>query len=188
MATLRLTRGLAISLGVFALAACGGPNPDKKPLPGPSASQSSDVPAVASEAAPSSDAASVAAGPDLDMDALADRQNPERLLHFYVEAVRAGAWKEAAMAWSSDAAVTPEKLQAAYGGHGQTNLVIGKGDTEGAAGTLFYVAPIVVDFADTTTGEPRGTITLRRVNDVPGASEQQLDWRIERSTVLDLKQ
>ena len=54
---------------------------------------------------------------------------------------------------------------------------------EGAAGSLYYEAPLVIDFADGRASR-RGTIVLRRVNDVPGASAEQLTWRIERSSTL----
>lgn len=42
---------------------------------------------------------------------------------------------------------------------------------------------MVLDFAD---GRPsrRGSIVLRRINDLPGASEQQLNWRIERMSTV----
>jgi len=94
-----------------------------------------------------------------------------------------GDWIDAAKAWSLDAQMTPEKLQAEFGGQAGPKIAVGKGDVEGAAGSLYYEAPIVVDFADGRASK-RGTIVLRRVNDVPGASEEQLNWRIERTSTL----
>ncbi|KQM21587.1 hypothetical protein [Novosphingobium sp. Leaf2] len=143
-------------------------------------------------AAPSDGVADVAAAPTdsaasptvaLDTGALTERRDPERVLRYYVTAVREGNWAAAAKVWSSDAQMTPEKLAAQLGGKAGAKLAVGKGDMDGAAGSSYYEAPVVVDFAD---GQPsrRGTIVLRRVNDVPGASEEQLTWRIERTSTL----
>ena len=132
--------------------------------------------------AQASDAASASAGA-LDPGALSDRRDPERLLRYYTTAIRMGDWQSAARAWTLDAQMTPEKLESQFGGNASPKLAVGKGDTEGAAGSLYYEAPLTVDFADGRVSQ-RGTIVLRRVNDVPGATEQQLNWRIERSSIL----
>ncbi|MCJ2188094.1 hypothetical protein [Novosphingobium beihaiensis] len=184
-AVIRTMLATAFTGSVLLLAACGGnpPAPDAsigatgdagevvEPEPAP-------LPSVDASAAAS---AGIAAG--LDMAALTERRDPERLLRYYTNALRVGDWVDAARAWSLDAQMTPEKLQAEFGGQTSPKIAVGKGDTEGAAGSLYYEAPIVVDFAD---GRPsrRGTIVLRRVNDVPGASEEQLNWRIERTSTL----
>lgn len=61
-------------------------------------------------------------------------------------------------------------------------VTVGAGSQEGGAGSLYYTAPIaIVDGARTIRGE----ITIRRVNDVDGASTEQLRWHIE-STTLEL--
>ncbi|MEW9854644.1 hypothetical protein [Novosphingobium sp. M1R2S20] len=121
---------------------------------------------------------------DLDMDALQERAEPKRLLRFYTDAIRLGDWEAAAKAWTLDAMMTPEKLKAQFGGVAGPKVAVGKGDSSSAAGTLFFQAPVVIDFPD---GRPsrRGTIILRRANDVPGASAEQLVWRIERSSVVE---
>ena len=105
------------------------------------------------------------------------------MLRFYTNAIRVGDWNAAARAWSLDAQMTPQKLESEFGGDAGPKITIGKGDMAGAAGSLYYEAPLVVDFADGRESK-RGTIVLRRVNDVPGASEEQLNWRIERTSTL----
>lgn len=168
------------------LAACGNAGEDPAVLE--SASASAD-PSLAGDDAvtdgePVGDATGTpAVASNLDTAALTERRDPERLLRYYVSAVRAGDWAAAAKAWGLDAQMTPAKLEAQLGGQAGPKLAVGKGDMEGAAGSLYYEAPIVVDFAD---GRPssRGTIVLRRVNDVPGASDEQLNWRIERTSTL----
>ncbi|WP_404482375.1 hypothetical protein [Novosphingobium sp. BL-52-GroH] len=178
---MRIKAALAIALSGTALllAACDkGP---QEPTGAASADAASDV------AGPSDDAsdglASPAAATSLDTGALSERRDPERLLRYYVSAIREGDWASASKAWSLDAEMTPRKLETELGGTAVPRLAVGKGDMEGAAGSLYYEAPLVVDFGD---GRPskRGTIVLRRVNDVPGASGQQLNWRIERTSTL----
>lgn len=119
----------------------------------------------------------------LDQSALGERRDPERLLRFYINALRIGDWEDAARAWTLDAQMTPNRLAEEFGGDAGPRIALGRGDSSNAAGSLFYEAPVVLDFSD---GRPsrRGTIVLRRVNDVPGASEQQLNWRIERMSTV----
>lgn len=59
---------------------------------------------------------------------------------------------------------------------------IGTGQQEGAAGSLYTTAPVTITDGKRTI---RGEITLRRANDVPGATAEQLRWHIE-ATTLDL--
>ena len=66
------------------------------------------------------------------------------------------------------------------------NLAAREGQMEGAAGSSFYTAPVAI-VGKLRNGTPyrlEGTVTLRRVNDVPGASADQLRWHIEK---VDLK-
>jgi hypothetical protein len=61
-----------------------------------------------------------------------------------------------------------------------------EGTIEGAAGSLYYEAPVAAA-GRTGDGEPvrlEGTVVLRRVNDVPGATAGQLRWHLES---LDLQ-
>lgn len=59
-------------------------------------------------------------------------------------------------------------------------VTVGKGEQEGAAGSLYYTAPItIVDGARTISGQ----VVMRRVNDVPGATPEQLRWHIESSSL-----
>lgn len=182
---MRINAFLAATLTSAALILSGCSGQD------PAAMSSGEATGVADEvAAPASAPSDMASGGaiaaianELDMDALAERRDPERLLRYYTSAIRLGDWIDAAKAWSLDAQMTPEKLRDEFGGQAGPKIAVGKGDIAGAAGSLYYEAPIVVDFAD---GRPskRGTIVLRRVNDVPGASEEQLNWRIERTSTL----
>lgn len=152
---------------------------------GPVSAASEGVADTAAAVVPADDtAATPSPASALDAGALTERRDPERVLRYYVSAVREGDWAAAARVWSSDAQMTPEKIASQLGGKAGAKLAVGKGDMDGAAGSIYYEAPVVVDFAD---GQPsrRGTIVLRRVNDVPGASEEQLTWRIERTSTFN---
>lgn len=167
-----------IAAGLLALAACG--SEPEGPLVEPMASETA-VPEPVPTATGSGGATAIADA--LDADALRDRSDPERLLRFYTNALRIGDFASAARAWSLDAQMTPEKLESEFGGIAGPKVAVGKGDSTSAAGSLFYQAPVVIDFAD---GRPsrRGTIVMSRANDAPGATEEQLNWRIDRSSTL----
>jgi hypothetical protein len=155
----------------------------------PDASPTTSSEAVSDEATPTDEPSGWSSGaangvaPDLDMGALDERRDPERLLRFYTNAIRVGDWATAAKAWSLDATMTPEKLRAEFDGDAGPKLALGRGDWANAAGSLFYETPVTVDFPDGRESR-RGTIVMRRADDVPGASALQLVWRIERSSIV----
>jgi hypothetical protein len=63
----------------------------------------------------------------------------------------------------------------------KASLAIGDGTTEGAAGSIYYNAPITITGSD-TAGRPvriEGEAVLRRVNDVDGATQEQLRWHFD---------
>lgn len=167
------------------LSACKQDDTASSPAPDPSQSvapvQPSGEPSDPASAQASGAAGAIAA--DLDLGALQERQDPERLLRYYTNAIRVGDWNAAAKAWTLDALMTPEKLRAEFGGDAGPRMAVGKGDWANAAGSLFYEVPVTTDFPDGREAR-RGSIVLRRANDVPGASELQLVWRIERSSIV----
>jgi len=63
------------------------------------------------------------------------------------------------------------------------------GAVEGAAGSLYVDVPVVLYGRYATGGEyhASGKAVLRRVNNVPGATAEQLRWRIERVEVKTAK-
>lgn len=170
----------ALGLAVFSvlalqIAGCKRQNPEPQPT---------ETAAAEAVATPSSEAPPPlgAEPPRLDMGALEDRKNPDRLLRFYADALHARDWSAAARAWGAGSGVTAETLKAAYDRPEKPTLEVGKGDVEGAAGSLYYEAPVVLRFGAGASPE-RGVLTLRRVNDVPGATPEQLRWHIERATI-----
>jgi hypothetical protein len=167
---------------ITALVGCKQDEP-APPSPVGTESQAIDPEPSAEPSADASGAVGNGIAAELDLGALQEKADPERLLRFYTNAIRLGDWDAAARAWSLDAQMTPEKLQAEFSGDAGPKVAVGKGDWENAAGSAFYEAPLTITFADARESR-RGSIVLHRANDVPGASELQLVWRIERSSTV----
>lgn len=65
---------------------------------------------------------------------------------------------------------------------GKLTVAVPNGSMEGAAGSSFYTAPVTITSTD-KAGRPiriEGEAVLRRVNDVPGATPDQLRWHMEK--------
>jgi len=74
---------------------------------------------------------------------------------------------------------------AMFGDLGNITVAIPDGTTEGAAGSLYYTAPVTITAAD-KDGRPvriEGSAVLRRVNDVDGATPEQLRWHFATLTL-----
>ncbi|WP_443969917.1 hypothetical protein [Sphingobium sp. CR28] len=112
------------------------------------------------------------------------------VLGLWAEALERGDWATARAQWGNGGAMsgrTPAQFAAEYARYRQVKVEIGRGQADAGAGSLFFVAPVVVS-GITREGEPfrgEGRAYLRRVNDVPGASAEQLRWHIER---MELKE
>lgn len=119
--------------------------------------------------------------PVLDTAALSQTSDPARILRYYASAIEAKAWDDAASVWGEGSGMTGTALAKSYGPAPKT-IRIGAGTAEGAAGSLYYEVPIVQRDNQGVIVR-QGVITLRRVNDVPGATPAQLRWHIERSTL-----
>jgi len=97
---------------------------------------------------------------------------------------------EAYLLWSDNgraSGLTQAQFAAAYDKYAEIHSEVGKpGNSEGAAGSIYIDVPFRL-YGKMTSGAPFnlvGTVTLRRVNDVPGSTEEQRHWHISRS---DLK-
>lgn len=73
---------------------------------------------------------------------------------------------------------------AAYDKYGEIHSEVGApGQSEGAAGSIYIEVPFRL-YGTLKDGKPFnlvGPITLRRVNDVDGSTEEQRQWHIVRS-------
>ena len=83
-------------------------------------------------------------------------------------------------------ALASSDFAASFAKFASYNAQIGApGQIEGAAGSLFVEVPVVV-YGTMKTGEPvnlKGKVRLRRVNDVPGATADQLSWHIAETAL-----
>lgn len=92
--------------------------------------------------------------------------------------------------WSDDgraSGLSEAQFAAAYDQYAEIHSEVGKpGNSEGAAGSIYTDVPFRL-YGKLKSGRSfnqLGTITLRRVNDVPGSTEEQRRWHIYKS---DLK-
>jgi hypothetical protein len=89
---------------------------------------------------------------------------------------------EARELWS-DNGLTDKAFAAQFADFAEMHAQVGKpGDTEGAAGSIYVNVPFQL-YGRLKSGGPfsrSGVATLRRINDVPGSTEEQRRWHIER--------
>ena len=164
-----LNRFFAIGL-LLALGACGQ---DRQPqAPSNEAAPPAPTPLPAAKGSPPPPASSLPE-PNGPIDPKSVEAAGQVVQHFgaLIEQQR---YAEAEKYWSD------AKTAAAFTGQlrPRTHLEIGDlGDTEGAAGSIYTTVPAV--FYGDTFRRPASVI-LRRVNDVPGSTEAQRRWHIER--------
>ncbi|HEY6816857.1 MAG TPA: hypothetical protein VI168_15070, partial [Croceibacterium sp.] len=75
------------------------------------------------------------------------------------------------------------RLEAAFGDYRELRIEPAEPVGEGAAGSLFCtVGGRLTDAADPAKAPVDGELVLKRVNDVPGATPDQLRWTLRSST------
>lgn len=161
---------LAVPLVVLATAGCSGseppaPTPSDTPAPVPAPGGPKRTPTV--PPVPSRSYGGTLPGP-------ADK-DPQTLLTYWKGAIEAGDRAAAGRAWRSG--TTPGSIPT---GNGPGVVAFGPGQTEGAAGSLYFTASVTltVPGPDGEANPVTGTLTARRVNDIDGASAEQRSWRI----------
>ncbi len=181
---------MAASIVVFALAGCDDPNPVKR-TDVPIASSSTGFPEATSPPPPPSPPLydpSPPSTPGRTASPPPESRDPQVVLAFWRKALETHDYATARGVWGNHGEVskqTPAAFAAAWDKYRIIDITPGKGDQEGAAGSLYYEAPVTVTGLR-RDGKPynlAGTITLRRVNDVAGATPEQLRWHIESSTL-----
>ena len=203
-----MIRTIALLLGSAALlVACQqdtpGPPDDPGTLevdPAPSAPPTGATPAPAPEAAPDgvrdtpppgyTDGNGINEGyPDLTPQPLATEaeRGEQGARNVLLSFSRAIEMREYDQAWNMlDAQAKQEWSRARFNelfdGLDDITVAVPGGTMEGAAGSSYYTVPAEITASD-ADGRPiayEGDIVLRRVNDVPGASAEQLRWRVTR--------
>lgn len=112
----------------------------------------------------------------------ADPRSPEAavaIVRDYYALIEARRFDEAAALISP--APDPRTLETRFGGFAAIGTQVGgAGDGEGAAGSIYITVParLTVTRQDGTRAIIAEKVTLRRVNDVPGSTEEQRRWHI----------
>ena len=104
-----------------------------------------------------------------------------QVVQHYGALIEQKRWDEAAKLWGSSEAAA--KFDAALKSNRENHLEIGNlGRPEGAAGSIYLSVPVTLYGKDAQGKAFRigQTVILRRVNDVPGSTEAQRRWHVER--------
>lgn len=175
-------RGSAGAAALFLLAACSQQAPKNESVPAalemnantPAPEAPLNPPAPGEPGGLPDDRTPVSEGPIDPKSA----QGAGQVLQSYFALSEQGKFAEANKLWSDGATkLDLAKYKEVHGNIG------GPGDMEGAAGSSFVDYPVQI-YGRTKDGKEfnlRGTMTLRRVNDVPGSTEEQRKWHIFKS-------
>jgi len=107
----------------------------------------------------------------------------------YYAAIDRGDFDAAYALWDRDGAASHQTLAQFKRGFAETaTTAVETGaptNGEGAAGSVYIDVPVTVTatLKDGTKQRFTGTYTLRRVNDVPGATPEQLSWHLASATL-----
>jgi hypothetical protein len=101
----------------------------------------------------------------------------------WARAVSLRDWPLARAYWGDHgerSGLSEAEFAARWGKLKNPTVALSQGQQEGAAGSSFYTAPLTITDGGRTL---RGEIVIRRVNDVDGASAEQLRWHIESLSI-----
>lgn len=175
------------------------PGCNRSPAPSEAVSAAADNPVPAPGSAPLSHAGEMTAVPAPGMDAVPAastatpasaspaesalaRQAPDLVLRQWGSAIERRDWARVRGLWGNSGADSGLSARAFAGRWDSLHrplVSVGEGAQEAAAGSLYYTAPVTIsDGSRTISGE----MTIRRVNDVPGASAEQLRWHADATT------
>jgi hypothetical protein len=174
-----MNKQLCVAVLLLALASCGPRHEPEQPT------RNVNAPVIPSPSAPP--AVSNTQTPPPNIEASKPTVDPKsteaavELVQRFVDLLNRHKFDEAYMLLGPNA---PSRSEFDNGWAHYQNLHVsaGKpGDQEGAAGSIYLTVPL--DVSGTQSGEPpqlQPKIILRRVNDVPGSTEAQRHWHIER--------
>lgn len=168
-------RTTAISIGVLTLLGCGPERQtDANAAQPANAAQDEAVPPVPPPGT-GPDARTPLAEPKGPIDPKSAEAAGQVVQH-YGALIEQKRWSDAEKLWGDSTAAT--EFTSSLRRHSDVHLEIGElGDMEGAAGSVYITVPVV--FYGAGFRRPADVI-LRRVNDVPGSTQEQRRWHIER--------
>lgn len=159
-------------IALAALAGCGSPEQPAVPEETPA-----EAPTTAPELTPVPE-------PTRDL-AVLDNRDCRTVAQAYFDALAQRDFAFAARVWD-DPVIDEARLAALFDGYDAPTIAISDLRLEGAAGSAYCtVTGALTDAANGGTAPRQGEIVLRRANDVPGATPEQLRWTIRSSTFIE---
>ena len=175
-----------VGVALVALAGCHSGSP--APAPTGAIAPADQSPSHPTPASPPSSAVGLAPTPTpqpTQDQATLDSRDCRTVAQAYADAIERHAFDFAARAWN-DPVIDAARLKARFAGFTGPRIEIKKVEEEGAAGSLYCtVTGVLTDTADPNKKTRSGEIVLKRVNDVPGATPDQLRWTIRSSTFIE---
>lgn len=116
-------------------------------------------------------------------------QGAAQVMQSYYALIEAGKYAEAYRLWSAggrSSRMTAQEFAQSFAKYPEYHAQVGApGPPEGAAGTIYVEVPIVIygSGADGRAFRRSGKAVLGRANDIPGATAEQLQWRIREIAV-----
>lgn len=172
-----------LSIALLALAGCGQ---EPAPAPQDTAVASPALPAPEPRATAEPVPATAEQAPPLVPEAEKGEKGARNVLLAWAHALEQGDYATAFAQWGSEAemrsGMTAAEHAAWWSRFKTVTIAMPSGTMEGAAGSSYYEAPTTV-VGKLRNGKPyrlEGAVVLRRVNDVPGATPDQLRWHIEK--------
>lgn len=168
---------LGILFAAMVLAAC------RQPTSKQDENGSLLIPNEATSAAPSLSAShsapsATAARPAIESKS---KEAASEIVRGFANALNEGRFGDAWMLLGPGAPPRAE-FERRFARYSELKVTVGApGDEEGAAGSIYLSVPLTVSrSADGKRVSDSATAVLRRVNDVPGSTEEQRRWHIER--------
>ena len=119
-----------------------------------------------------------------DFPELASKDCAE-VAEFYLKALGSREYPQAALVWD-DPVIDASRLEAVFGSYQEAQVEWTEAFVEGAAGSLHCtISGKLTDARDPAKPLREGTLLLRRSNDVPGATPDQLRWTLQSSTFVE---
>jgi hypothetical protein len=128
-------------------------------------------------------------------DSAPDPSSPEaavQVIRDYYDTINNGEYERAYNYWDRNGSASNQTLEQFRQGFAETEHVdvqtAEPGREDAAAGSLFIEIPVTITATTTDQRIQRysGTYSLRRVNDVPGATEDQLTWHIYAADIYEI--
>lgn len=161
----------AIAAGILMISGCNETAPSNPPHPTKAERRAPVPPAPPPGTGP--DAKTPFGKPEIAIDPKSV-EAAAAVVEDYADLMEHFRYSEAAKLWTDEKAAGRFATQL----NPKMHMRIGKlGSTEGAAGSTYTTIPVVL-YGDTYSRP--ATVILRRVNDVPGSTEVQRRWHIER--------